>query len=136
VVELVGTLPCLAPEGPPDLLVTHKLIAELVAGKPARLTPAEVRFLRKYLGLSGRDFAKRMGVSPETVSRWERVDEPRALAEPTEKLLRLMALVATPVEHYEPELEFLDDIAQGEPTPIPLRVTASAGNWMSVAAAA
>src|SRR5262249_13942609 len=44
---------------------------EALARQRARLRPEEVRFLRKYLSLSGPDFARIMDAAPETVSRWE-----------------------------------------------------------------
>jgi DNA-binding transcriptional regulator YiaG len=49
----------------------NEVLAKAIAKKPHRLTPGEIRFLRKYLGWSGKDFAQFMGVTPETVSRWE-----------------------------------------------------------------
>jgi len=51
--------------------VLHRTIAETVARKPAPLTPAEFRFLRKHLGWTGAEAARRMGVTGEQVSRWE-----------------------------------------------------------------
>ena len=39
--------------------------------KKRRLAPEEIKFLRKSLGWAGVDFAKHMGATPETVSRWE-----------------------------------------------------------------
>lgn len=49
----------------------HKSIADQVASKAGRLNHEEIRFLRVFLGLSGKDFAKELGVDPATVSRWE-----------------------------------------------------------------
>ena len=46
----------------------HRAIASVLVRKSAGLTGAEVRFLRKHLGLSGLDFASHMAVTPETVS--------------------------------------------------------------------
>lgn len=53
---------------------------------PAALTGAEVRFLRKAMGLKAKDFAKMVEHSPETVSRWERGHA--AVPGPTDKLIR------------------------------------------------
>ena len=47
----------------------HRTIAQAVIAKRERLTPAEIRFLRKFLGWSGADFAAHVGTTPETVSR-------------------------------------------------------------------
>ena len=55
----------------PHMEDLHRLIARAVIEKTTRLTSEEVRFLRKSLGWSGVDFARNMGVTEETVSRWE-----------------------------------------------------------------
>ena len=47
----------------------HRAMATALARKAARLTPAEIRFLRTTLGWSGRELADHMGAAPETVSR-------------------------------------------------------------------
>lgn len=41
----------------PRLDDLHRSIAQELAGKKERLAPREIRFLRKYLGLSSADFA-------------------------------------------------------------------------------
>ena len=81
-------------------------LAGAIIRKPRRLTAAEACFLRKYLGWSGADFARRMGTHPETVSRWEHGNsaiDPRA-----DRLLRLMVSTVRPVEEYS--LDLLQDI--------------------------
>lgn len=76
----------------------HKAIASELSVKPSRLTPEEIRFMRKYLGWSQIDFAKRMGVTPESASRWE---SGSVLMAPTaERLLRLMVMTVEPVQNY------------------------------------
>ena len=66
----------------------HRLIARALIDKATRFTGAEVRFLRKSLGWSGSDFAKHMGVTDETVSRWENDAAP--IGPQADRLLRLM----------------------------------------------
>jgi DNA-binding transcriptional regulator YiaG len=68
----------------------HRAIAMGVVQKRARLTPREVRFLRKYLGWSAPEFARYFGESAETVAAWEDVAAPRPMGEVAERLLRLM----------------------------------------------
>lgn len=51
-----------------DLL--GRIASEVVRGSP-RLSGEEIRFLRKWLGLKSTDFAKMLGVSKVSVSRWE-----------------------------------------------------------------
>src|SRR5260370_836362 len=55
----------------PAIEQLHAALAEALVRQRARLRSEEVRFLRKYLGLSGPDFARIMDAAPETVSRWE-----------------------------------------------------------------
>jgi putative zinc finger/helix-turn-helix YgiT family protein len=72
----------------------HRQIAAAVIRKKGRLAPAEIRFLRKWLGWSGVDFAKRTGTKPETVSRWE---NGRTLMGPqADRLLRVLVAKETP----------------------------------------
>ncbi len=55
----------------PSIEELHRAIVKVLVGKSERLAPTEIRFLRKYLGFSGADFAAHVGTTPETVSRWE-----------------------------------------------------------------
>jgi transcriptional regulator with XRE-family HTH domain len=78
---------------------------------PGRLAPSEIRFLRKWLGWSGVDFAKHMGVAPETVSRWESVEAAKPMGGTAERLLRLAVAHGQPIEQYPIEMltEISDD---------------------------
>ena len=55
----------------PRIEELHQQITVHVCLQPSRLTAEEIRFLRKSLGWSGAEFARRFAVAPETVSRWE-----------------------------------------------------------------
>ena len=74
----------------PNLVGLMRTIAETVARQGRKLLPTEIRFLRTYLGFSGADFARRIGVSPETVSRWERGSV--RMKNSTERFLRVLVL--------------------------------------------
>lgn len=76
----------------------HRVIAEQLARQGGSLTAAHVVFLRKYLGYSNRDFARRMGVAPETSSRW--ASGQLQMSGSAEALLRLLALLGERVEEY------------------------------------
>ena len=115
----------------PRLAQLHRAIAEAVADQTARLTGAEIRFLRKHLGWSGEDFAAVMGVRPESVSRWENDKEP--MGAPAERLLRLMALRERPVSSYPNER--LADIAKGEARAVKLEARANKSGWKVAEAA-
>ena len=43
----------------PHIADLHRVLAHAVVRKSSRLTPAEIRFLRRSLGWSGQDFADR-----------------------------------------------------------------------------
>lgn len=109
----------------PRLAQLHRVIAEAVAEKTARLTGAEIRFLRKHLGWSAEAFAGVIGVRPETVSRWENEKEPMGAT--SERLLRLMALRLKPVESYPNER--LADVAKEDARPVALRLRVDKAGW-------
>jgi transcriptional regulator with XRE-family HTH domain len=96
-----------------------------------RLQGAEVRFLRKWLGWSGRDFARHMGVSAETVSRRENERDP--IGGTSGRLLRLMVLFGRPVADYSLDrLAEIDD-APGAAHVEPARFVATRDGWKSAA---
>jgi putative zinc finger/helix-turn-helix YgiT family protein len=86
----------------PHIEALHRAIATALVRKPARLAPEEIRYLRKYLGWSGVDFAVRMGTTPETVSRWEQGKTPMGTI--ADRLLRLLVVTQVPVQDYSPDL--------------------------------
>ncbi len=74
----------------PNIESLQGLIARDVALLRSRLKPEEIRFLRVHLGFSGTDFARKISVEPETVSRWENGKSEMKLS--FERFLRLMIL--------------------------------------------
>jgi putative zinc finger/helix-turn-helix YgiT family protein len=85
----------------PHIEELHRLIAKALIEKPNRLSGSEVRFLRKSLGLSGSDFAKRIGVAQETVSRWE--NDAAAIGGSADRLLRFLVAQGRLTMTYPPE---------------------------------
>src|SRR5689334_2170966 len=72
----------------PDL---DGLIAAIAASRalhPLKLRGEELRFMRKALEVSARDLADVVGVTQETMSRWENNHDP--ISPTVEKLLRLI----------------------------------------------
>lgn len=98
----------------PRMAELHRVLALAVAKQRARLSGAEIRFLRKHLGLSGADFARTIGVEASTVSRWE--NEKERMGTIAERLLRILVVRGVSVEEYPTET--LADVAQDN-TPIP-----------------
>lgn len=96
----------------PDIEGLHRAIAHALIQKPARLAPEEIRYLRKCLGWSGVDFAKHMGTTPETISRWE--TGAVSMSGLADRLLRLMVQTCQPVSDYS-----LDQLAAIDETQVP-----------------
>jgi putative zinc finger/helix-turn-helix YgiT family protein len=97
----------------PQIAKLHKLLARVLIAKKSRLVGEEVRYLRKYLGLSGADLALRLGVAAETVSRWENDKDP--IGATADRALRLMVAVAKPISDYDSSE--LESISAEEPHP-------------------
>jgi putative zinc finger/helix-turn-helix YgiT family protein len=125
----------------------HRLLAHIIATKPARLVPAEVRFIRDHLELSNKDFATLMGVTEGQASRWTS-SEP--IGVPAERFLRMIAtlgpivisadtLGVSKAEIRKPkESELLEDVratlralpSKDEPVKeVPVRVRRTANDW-------
>jgi putative zinc finger/helix-turn-helix YgiT family protein len=72
----------------PNILNLHSLISALIIKNPEPLNGKELRFLRKEIGLKAKDFARLLGVSKVTVSRWENDNESIGIT--SDKLIRLI----------------------------------------------
>ncbi len=83
----------------------NRVLAEAVIHKKARLTGAEIRFLRSYIGYSAVDFGKAIGSNPATVSRWESDKQP--IGHHADLLLRAMVAIGMKADDYG-----LDEIKQ------------------------
>lgn len=89
----------------------HHMLAMHFVKQPRALAGTEIRFLRKYIGLSTADFAQCMGKARETVSRWETGKAP--MGPSADRLLRVLVLTKDPPESYEEVLRELT----AEPAP-------------------
>lgn len=67
--------------------------------KPARLTGAELRFIRKYFEMTTTEFGKVFGVTHVTVLKWE--SEENRLAPTTDVCIRLYILRRLRAKHEE-----------------------------------
>jgi putative zinc finger/helix-turn-helix YgiT family protein len=81
----------------PAIEELHQTLRDMVVSKAARLTGAELQFLRKYLGLSKEDLALKLAVSPDELAAWERGSEIPVLAD---RFLRLLAVRDEPASCY------------------------------------
>ena len=101
--------------GIPRVGQLHRLLAQTFVKQHRMLAPVEVRFLRKHIGLSGSDFAQRMGVARETVSRWETGATPMGAV--ADRLLRLLVVTHEPSDNYAVDdwLKELNDMPAPDP---------------------
>ena len=102
----------------PKLEELHRVLALAVVNKRAALAPQEIRFLRKHMGWSATDFARHMGKSPETVSRWENAK--LTMGATADRLLRMMVVLREKAA-YDYSLDLLASIKLKKTTR-PLRV--------------
>lgn len=107
--------------GIPRVEELHKTVARAVASKIQRLTPREIRFLRKYLELTNIQLAELIGVAPETASRWQS-DKGSNIGLVAERLLRLLVLERS-------GKDILHTTAKTPSSPLKSRFRAAANQW-------
>ena len=109
----------------PQIAALHQVIATELSRQQQKLRGSEIRFLRKYLGWSGADAANYLGVTPETMSRWE--NEQSSMGMSAERLLRLATLIHTPAEQYP--VTVLPEMANVRAPRGPIRLNSFADQW-------
>jgi DNA-binding transcriptional regulator YiaG len=90
-IELVRCPSC----GTIDPIIPHmnelmRVLVLAVIARPFRLGGAEIRFLRKFLGKTGEEFASILSVDKTTLSKWENNDDP--VGEQSDRLIRTVTL--------------------------------------------
>jgi DNA-binding transcriptional regulator YiaG len=75
----------------PRMAELHRVIAGIVIEKPAELSGQEVRYLRSWIGVQAKEFAKWIGCDPAYLSRIENGHH-AALGESADKLVRVYAM--------------------------------------------
>lgn len=109
-----------------------RTIAAAVAAKKGRLAPVEITYLRKHIDYTGTRLARAMGVTPQTVSRWEHGREP--IGPQADRLLRALVILA---DHGEARFDVARLEAIEDGPGVPLRLTLrqdQGGEWEAVAA--
>jgi putative transcriptional regulator len=134
-VWLAGVTVYLCPEGHellaiPAMAKLHRAIALAIISRSERLTPAEVKYLRKYLGLSNQDFAKVMGVSETHASRWATGAD---MGSSAENLLRILVLRGLKPEYYPvDEMTYLKGLTHS-PGSARIELRKRADDWQPIA---
>ena len=109
----------------PRMDALHDLIANAVIHKESRLAPAEIAFLRHFMGWTGVSMGQHMGVDPTTVSAWE--NGRKTIGPASDRLLRL--IVAKRSKSYEYEIDDLVDISDEQRPPERVDVRPRANGW-------
>ena len=110
-----------------------QIIASALVLKPSELTGKEIRFLRKYIGLTGEQFGRKLGLTKEHVSRIE--NEKLPVGAQTERLIRYVSISADPDLQGEMSqlLELLDAI-KNEPQKERIEINPVTGSFEYAAA--
>ncbi len=95
----------------PDIAGLHRCMAALLVARKSALAATELRFLRQFLGHSSKDFAKTLGVAPETLSRWENAS--RDIPPVVDRVVRLLVVNTPPRSDYSAEM-----LAKIRPAPL------------------
>ena len=74
---------------------TFLSLAQWIARRPGRLHGSEVRFIRNALAWTQEQLGRKLGVAPETISRWETASKP--VGYQSELALRFLVLVGSQV---------------------------------------
>lgn len=95
-VILVNSAECIKGGGRDEILIPDyqgliKKVAVTRAAHPWKLKGGDIRFLRKTLGLRGKDLAEKLDITPEHLSRCENGD--KVLSPNSEKVLRSLILL-------------------------------------------
>jgi len=75
----------------PNLSDLMRLLAVCVISKPERLVGEEIRFLRKYLRMTGEEFSRLLDIDKTHLSKLENDADP--VGDQTDRLIRVMALI-------------------------------------------
>lgn len=105
----------------------HAVIGRAIALKGEPLSGAEARFLRKHLGLKGKEWAELLRVDVTTLSRWE--GEEQKIGAQSDLLIRLLyfLVLAERQGRQIPDrmTEKIEAIARGEEEPLAVLIDPS-----------
>jgi putative zinc finger/helix-turn-helix YgiT family protein len=117
----------------PSIAKLHAMLAVKIADTTERLTPEQIKFLRKYLGWSSVRFAKKIGCDRTTVHRWETGDV--KMPKSAERLLRVLVRYESPLKDYGNPVD-LENIGIDDPVARTYETCLKNGSWMPPSAKA
>jgi putative zinc finger/helix-turn-helix YgiT family protein len=104
----------------------HKQLALYLVKKDEKLLPEEIIYLRKYLGWTGTEFARKFKVKPETISRWE--NGAQEMGKMAEALLRLWVAIENAPKNFAHHI--LEQFGNNKNSPQHAQIRASMKkNW-------
>ena len=109
----------------------HRTIAMILVDKSGRLSPNEIKYMRKSLGWSGSDFARKFHVSPSQVSRWESESSSQPMGKANELLLRAAVAYGQKIENYMDHAETLE--LTKDAAPLKFALSHEGGEWANAA---
>jgi DNA-binding transcriptional regulator YiaG len=116
----------------PRLNELHLLIGKELVCKKELLSGDEVRFLRKEIGMKGKDMAAALSIEPETYSRWE--NGKRSVASCHDKGLRMMYVMSASEKFgkvlFQGSRSILSGIAIGKAITPRKRMKISSSEWL------
>jgi putative zinc finger/helix-turn-helix YgiT family protein len=86
----------------PNIAGLHRCIAAELVTRRSALIARELRFLRQFLGQSSKDFARTLGVTAETLSRWENAK--RDIPPVVDRVVRLLVVNTPPRTDYSSDM--------------------------------
>lgn len=97
----------------PAMPELHNVISICILEKKSLLSGPEIRFLRKNMGLTATKLSKKIGVSNETISRWE--NGTQAITKPHDHFIRLLysVIIGVPEDKIKHLIE--EDFEEIEP---------------------
>jgi putative zinc finger/helix-turn-helix YgiT family protein len=108
----------------------HRVLADYIIRQPRLLLGSEIRFLRTHLGLSTEDFAHQMGVTRETVSRWQ--NDKERMGPSADHLLRALVTSHQPSENYAVDdllRDLPDTLSPAKPKAVNVSVQNATTGW-------
>jgi DNA-binding transcriptional regulator YiaG len=92
----------------PKLAELHRLLALTLIKKNGPLENFEITYLRKSLGWSKADFARKLHVQRRMPSQWERAENPTKMSPQNDLLLRSLVAVDNRITSYLDHMEEID----------------------------